>query len=136
MQSTDAKTQETFESRVEVILIGIKDAVESKGGFPVFMCEFDLAKTFVNRFADTFMFSRSNPKWHFRQNAGPGRQRFAHFEVRHACMRMISILTTGGAASGPDRARLETRKTVENVLEIASWDPRCAFHEEEAGNGS
>lgn len=132
MQSTDAKMQESYESRIEVILIGLRDSVGSKNQVSLFMCEFDLAKTFVSRFAGTFMFKRSDSSWEFRRQLGL-KPRNANFEVRHACMRMISILTAGCAASGGDRARLETRKTVENVLEIASWDPRCAFSAEVSG---
>ena len=138
--SENLATDEAWEGRVEAALAGImEDMASSECGVPAVLSEFELARTFAERFADTFMVRVPNtyecPSWHFRPGPGVEKARIAHCEARHACMRMISVLARVSEASGEDSLWLERRETVENVLDIASWDPGLRFREVGAEDG-
>lgn len=140
MSSKHLATDEVWEARVDAALAGIvTDMASSESVLPAVMSEFELARAFVERFGDAFVVRVPNtyecPNWYFRSGAGAGKPRFAHCEARHACMRMISVLANVSEASGEDRLRLERWRTVEDVLNIASWDPALLFHEGSAEDG-
>lgn len=141
MPSENLATDEVREARVEAALAGIvKDMTNSESGVSAVMSEFELARAFVERFGDAFMVRVPNtyecPSWYFRPSPGVDKPQFAHCEARHACMRMISVLARVSEASGEDSLWLERRETVENVLDIASWDPGLRFREGSAEDGS
>ncbi|MDE0696006.1 MAG: hypothetical protein OXH76_09275 [Boseongicola sp.] len=134
MSAENLTIQEVSEARVEAILADLKKA-GSSGREPLAVSsEFELADVFADRFRDAFMVKnsaayRDDPKWFYRPAPGIDKPPLAHFAVRHACKRMIFVLASADPENVQDRVWLERRKTVENVLEVASWDPRLSYCE-------
>lgn len=140
MPSGNRATDEDWEARVEAALAGtVSDLASAESGIPAVLSEFELARAFAERFGDVFMVRVPNtyecPSWFLRPGPGVEKPRFAHCEARHACMRMISVLASVSEAAGDDRLWLERRETVENVLDIASWDPGLRFPAGSAEDG-
>ena len=132
MSSENLTIDEVSEARIEAILARLKDGANTMFSGPAPISEFDLADAFADLFEGAFMANssaihRQEPKWHFRPAPGIDAPPEAHVEVRHACMRMILLLVDGSNASGSERERLQRRQAVENVLELASWDPRLSY---------
>lgn len=128
MTTNNLTTGEDSAARVEARLAELKDTASVKGGVSRFMSEFDLAEIFADRFSSVFMAEKGGAgTWYFRLASGSEKPRKAYCEARHACVRMISLLTNAGEADIDDKARLQRWRTVWNVIEIASWDPRFAF---------
>lgn len=128
MPTDNMTTGEDSDARVEAILRELKDTASSKGGVSRFISEFELAEVFADRFSNVFMAEVGGAgTWYFRLAPGSEKPREAYCEARHACMRMISLLTNAGEADIDDKARLQRWRTVLNVIEIAAWDPRLAY---------
>ena len=136
MSSESPTTDEVWAGWVTAALAGMVTEFESsESEVPAVMSEFELARTFVERFGDAFMVRVPNntyecPSWFFRPGPGVDSPRFAHCEARHACMRMMSVLARVSELAGEDMLWLERWETVENVLNIASWDPRVSYDNE------
>ena len=128
MTTNNLTTGEEAAARVEARLAELKDTASVKGGVSRYMSEFDLAEIFADRFSSVFMAEKGGAgTWYFRLAPGSEKPRKAYCEARHACVRMISLLTNAGEADIDDKARLQRWRTVLNVIEIASWDPRLAY---------
>ena len=136
--TTDEEKQQFYNARVNGILDGIRDDVKRGGDDATVPTEAALAKIFADRFESTFMLEQccdeteathrvAAPQWIYCFLPRVYGTSPADVQVRHACMRMISILTTGSAATEGGKLRLESAQTVDHVLEIASWDPRLNF---------
>ncbi len=133
--STETETEGVgVEAKIEAIIAELKDAANAKGGLPRFISEFYIADVFADRFSSVFMAREGGiGRWYFRPGPGMDEPREAYREVRHAFVRMISVLTGAIEADRFDRARMERWGAVLNVLEIASWDPRLACSARDLG---
>lgn len=132
--TTSYEKQQFYRARVDGCLDKIRDHVKHESSRATLPTDAALAQIFVDRFEDTFMFSRGcddidtgDRGWVYCYFPGVYRTSPAHVDARHACMRMIAILTPPGPATKEDRFRVESPQTVDNVLKIASWDPRLNF---------
>ena len=108
---TDNMTKgEGSNGRIEAIFAELKDTARSKCGVSRFMSEFDLAEMFADRFSSVFMAEKGGAgTWYFRLAPGSEKPREAYCEARHACMRMISVLTNAGEADIGQRPLPEGR---------------------------